>query len=46
MTNEQLKRVEDALLNTVERLSRTATTAAEAEALAAVAVALVEVHRS
>lgn len=41
MTNEQFKQVEDALLNTVERLSKIATTAAEVEALAAVAVALV-----
>ena len=45
MVKEQLNRVESALLETVERLSKTATTAAEVEALAAVVLALVEVHR-
>lgn len=44
MTSEQIKRVETALLDIVERVSKTATTAAEVEALAAVVLALVEVH--
>ncbi len=45
MTKGQIERVETALLETIERVSKEATTAAEVEALAAVAQALVEVHR-
>lgn len=45
MTKEQIERVETALLNTVEEFSKEATTAADVEALAAVARALVEVHQ-
>ena len=45
MTKEQIERVEAALLDTVERIYKEATTAAEVEALAAVALALTEVHK-
>lgn len=45
MTGEQIQRVETALLDAVERVSKTATTAAEVEALAAAAQALVDVHK-
>ena len=46
MTNMQIERVEGLLLEVVERYAPTATTAAEVEALAAVAQALVKVHRT
>ena len=42
----QIERVEGLLLEVVERYAPTATTAAEVEALAAVAQALVKVHRT
>ena len=45
MTTEQIERLENVLLKTAEKLSETAATAAEVEALAAVALALVEVHK-
>lgn len=44
MKTEQIERLEAALLKAAEKLAETATTAAEVEALAAVALALVEVH--
>lgn len=46
VTSEQMKKVEVALVEVVERLSKTAATAAETEALAAVVCALVEVHKN
>lgn len=45
VTSEQMKKVEVALVEVVERLSKKVETAAEVEALAAVALALVEVHK-
>ena len=45
MNSSQVEQLEAALLDTVDRLSKTATTAAEVEALAAVVQALVNVSR-
>ena len=45
MDSSQIKQMEATLLDTVDRLSKTATTAAEVEALAAVVQALVNVSR-
>lgn len=46
MTNEQIERLEHALLSVVENLAETATTAEKVQALAAVAGALIDVHNS
>lgn len=45
MDSSQVEQLEATLLDTVDRLSKTATTAAEVEALAAVVQALVNVSR-
>jgi len=45
MNSSQIEHLEATLLDTVDRLGKTATTAAEMEALAAVVQALVNVHR-
>jgi len=45
MTAEQIERIETSLLAVLERCAKDATTAAEVEALAAVAQALISVHK-
>lgn len=45
MNSSQVEQLEATLLDTVDRLSKTVTTAAEVEALAAVVQALVNVSR-
>ena len=45
MTKEQREKLENCLLNCAERISKEATTAEEAEALAAVALALNEIGK-
>ena len=45
MNSSQVEQLEATLLDTVDRLSKTATTAAEVDALAAVVQALVNVSR-
>lgn len=44
--NDMKKRLEAALIQTVERLAKESTTAAEVEALAAVAKVLADMQRS
>ena len=45
MNQEQITRLENYLLNVAEVFSKTAATAEEVEALAAVVHALVEIHK-
>lgn len=45
MTDAQIQRAESALLEALERFAKTATTAADVEALAAVVQAFVELSR-
>ena len=44
MSNTQIQHVEEQLITVIDRMTPTATTAAEVEALAAVVHVLVEVH--
>lgn len=46
MSNTQIEHVEEQLISVIDRMAKTATTAAEVEALAAVVHALKDLHVS